>query len=62
MRVKFIHIQFTSEAHSQLCMGVGINNIYDKYRLLWLSGTKKRTDSSGLVFRFRISVRARVRV
>ena len=42
------------EAHSHSiyeCMGVGLNDIYERYRLLWLSGTKKkRTDGSGLVF------------
>ena len=31
----------TDEAHSQFCVGVGFNNIYERYQLLWLSGTKK---------------------
>ena len=59
--MRLSHTLVTNEAHSQLCVGVGLNNIYERYRLLWQSWTR-RTDGSGLGFRFRVSVRARVRV
>ena len=55
--VRLSHTLVTDEAHSQLCVGVGFNNIYKKYRLLW-----KKLMVQGLGFRLRISVRARVRV
>ena len=66
MRLSHTLVTCINEAHSQLCMGVGLNNIHKRYRLLWLSGTKKtkpkKIDGSGLGFRFGISVRARARV
>ena len=52
--MRLSHTLVTNEAHSQLCVGVGLNDIYERYRLLWLSGTEKRTDGSGLGFRFRV--------
>ena len=56
-------MSYYCEAHSQIHMGVGLNNIYEcEAHSLVVVAKWQKADGSGLGFRFRISVRARVRV